>query len=110
MNNKFTLIFGGSGFIGQHLANKLGSSYLNLDIVSTEKNHQYCDVRNPIDIKSEKYINVETNGAMEPDDAIAMSARILQEQLQYFINFEEPEIDVATKEEESEIKFNRKRF
>ena len=36
-----------------------------------------------------------------------MSARILQEQLQYFINFEEPEIDDKTKEEESEIKFNR---
>ena len=52
-------------------------------------------------------LNVETNGAMEPDDAIAMSARILQEQLQYFINFEEPEIDLTTKEEESEIKFNR---
>jgi len=44
---------------------------------------------------------------MEPDDAIAMSARILQEQLQYFINFEEPVIDDKTKEEESEIKFNR---
>ena len=52
-------------------------------------------------------LNVETNGAMEPDDAIAMSARILQEQLQYFINFEEPVIDDKTKEEESEIKFNR---
>ena len=44
---------------------------------------------------------------MEPDDAIAMAARILQEQLQYFINFEEPEIDEKSKEEESEIKFNR---
>ena len=52
-------------------------------------------------------LNVETNGAMEPDDAVAMAARILQEQLQYFINFEEPEIDDKTKEEESEIKFNR---
>ena len=52
-------------------------------------------------------LNVETNGAIAPDDAIAMSARILQEQLQYFINFEEPEIDQTTKEEESEIKFNR---
>ncbi len=51
-------------------------------------------------------LNVETNGAMEPDDAIAMAARILQEQLQYFINFEEPEIDDKSKEEESEIKFN----
>ena len=52
-------------------------------------------------------LNVETNGAMEPDDAIAMAARILQEQLQYFINFEEPEVDEKTKEEESEVKFNR---
>ena len=52
-------------------------------------------------------LNVETNGSMEPDDAIAMSARILQEQLQYFINFEEPEIEDKSKEEESEIKFNR---
>ena len=52
-------------------------------------------------------LNVETNGSMEPDDAIAMAARILQEQLQYFINFEEPEIDDKSKEEESEIKLNR---
>ena len=52
-------------------------------------------------------LNVETNGAMEPDDAVAMGARILQEHLQYFINFEEPEIEDKTKEEDSEIKFNR---
>ena len=61
MNNQLSLIFGGSGFIGQHLANKLGSSYLNLDIVSTEKNYQYCDIRNPIDIKSEKTIDIIYN-------------------------------------------------
>ena len=52
-------------------------------------------------------LNVETNGAIESEDAIAMAARILQEQLQYFINFEEPEIDDKSKEEEAEIKFNR---
>ena len=52
-------------------------------------------------------LNVETNGAMEPDDAVAMAARILQEHLQYFINFEEPEIEDKSKEEDSEIKFNR---
>ena len=37
-------------------------------------------------------IEVETNGALSPDDAIALSARILQDQLQAFINFDEPEI------------------
>ena len=35
---------------------------------------------------------VETNGAISPDDAIALAARILQDQLQPFINFDEPEV------------------
>ena len=35
---------------------------------------------------------VETNGAIAPDDAIALAARILQDQLQPFINFDEPEV------------------
>ncbi len=35
---------------------------------------------------------VETNGVVTPDDAIALAARILQDQLQPFINFDEPEI------------------
>ena len=37
--------------------------------------------------------DVETNGVITPDDAIALSARILQDQLQAFINFDEPEIE-----------------
>ena len=36
--------------------------------------------------------DLETNGVISPDDAIALSARILQDQLQAFINFDEPEI------------------
>jgi len=36
--------------------------------------------------------NVETNGVISPDDAIALASRILQDQLQPFINFDEPEI------------------
>ena len=34
---------------------------------------------------------VETNGVITPDDAIALASRILQDQLQPFINFDEPE-------------------
>ncbi len=34
-------------------------------------------------------LEVETNGALKPDDAVAYAARILQDQLQTFINFEE---------------------
>ncbi len=43
---------------------------------------------------------VETNGAVKPDDAVALAARVLQDQLQLFINFEEPR--PATHEEKGE--------
>src|SRR5690606_19753858 len=51
-------------------------------------------------------LDVETNGAIKPEDAVALSARILQDQLQQFINFEEPELETAA-EEEGELPFNR---
>ncbi|HST94145.1 MAG TPA: DNA-directed RNA polymerase subunit alpha, partial [Microvirga sp.] len=35
-------------------------------------------------------MTVETNGAVTPEDAVAYAARILQDQLQVFVNFEEP--------------------
>ena len=35
-------------------------------------------------------MRLETNGAVTPEDAVALAARILQDQLQLFINFEEP--------------------
>jgi len=39
-------------------------------------------------------LDIETNGTVSPEDALAFSARILQDQLQTFVNFEEPEIVV----------------
>jgi DNA-directed RNA polymerase subunit alpha len=51
-------------------------------------------------------MEVETNGAVTPEDAVALAARILQDQLQLFINFEEPQ-SRETAEEKSEIPFNR---
>ena len=33
---------------------------------------------------------IETDGSIRPDDAIALAARILQDQLSIFVNFEEP--------------------
>ncbi len=50
-------------------------------------------------------LNIETNGALNPEDALAYSARILQDQLQTFINFDEPG-ELAREEEESELDFN----
>jgi DNA-directed RNA polymerase subunit alpha len=35
-------------------------------------------------------MTVETNGSISPEDAVAYAARILQDQLQVFVNFEEP--------------------
>ncbi len=40
-------------------------------------------------------LQVETNGAIAPEDAVAIAARILQDQLQLFINFEEPKAHIA---------------
>jgi len=51
-------------------------------------------------------LEVTTNGAVRPEDAVALAARILQDQLQLFINFEEPQ---AASEEErgEELPFNK---
>nr|WP_210281718.1 DNA-directed RNA polymerase subunit alpha [Pseudochelatococcus contaminans] len=38
---------------------------------------------------------VETNGSIAPDDAVAYAARILQDQLAVFVNFEEPRREEA---------------
>jgi DNA-directed RNA polymerase subunit alpha len=51
-------------------------------------------------------MTIETNGAVTPDDAVALAARILQDQLQLFINFEEPQA-VAEEEKKDELPFNK---
>jgi DNA-directed RNA polymerase subunit alpha len=51
-------------------------------------------------------MDVETNGTLTPEDAVAYAARILQDQLQLFINFEEPQVE-ERKEERPEPEFNR---
>ena len=50
-------------------------------------------------------LEVQTNGAVSPDDSIALAARILQDQLQPFINFDEPEIQQETTSQEK-LPFN----
>ncbi len=49
---------------------------------------------------------IETNGAVTPEDAVALAARILQDQLQLFINFDEPRL--ASEElRPAELPFNK---
>src|ERR1700720_4355089 len=40
-------------------------------------------------------LTIETNGAVSPEDALAYAARILQDQLNVFVNFEEPKREAA---------------
>tara|TARA_Y100001960_G_C14216026_1_gene606646 strand:- start:41 stop:628 length:588 start_codon:yes stop_codon:yes gene_type:complete len=51
-------------------------------------------------------LDIETNGTVTPEDAVAYAARILQDQLQLFINFEEPKTEEKV-EEQIEPEFNR---
>src|SRR6185295_8211831 len=50
-------------------------------------------------------MTLETNGAVTPENAVAYAARILQDQLQVFINFEEPKERVAD-EAKPDLAFN----
>ena len=42
-------------------------------------------------------MTIETNGAVGPEDALAYAARILQDQLNVFVNFEEPRKEQAAR-------------
>ncbi|ADP72208.1 DNA-directed RNA polymerase, alpha subunit [Rhodomicrobium vannielii ATCC 17100] len=50
-------------------------------------------------------LDVETNGAVSPEDAVALAARIIQDQLSIFVNFEEPRKEVA-EERIPQLEFN----
>ena len=51
-------------------------------------------------------LEVETDGTVSPDNAVALAARILQDQVQRFISFEEPVIE-EREEAPEEPEFNR---
>ena len=51
-------------------------------------------------------MEVETNGSISAEDALAYSARIFQDQLAMFVNFDEPQ-EVAISEAPKEPEFNR---
>ena len=51
-------------------------------------------------------MEVETNGSISAEDATAYSARIFQDQLAMFVNFDEPQ-EVIVREKPTEPEFNR---
>lgn len=50
-------------------------------------------------------MGIQTDGSLKPDDAVALAARIMQDQLQVFINFEEP-VAKEMKKESVGLPFN----
>jgi DNA-directed RNA polymerase subunit alpha len=51
-------------------------------------------------------LDVTTSGAVTPEDSVALAARILQDQLQLFINFDEPQTALE-EEKKDELPFNK---
>ena len=50
-------------------------------------------------------MNIETDGSVRPEDSIALAARIVQDQLSVFVNFEEPKKE-QTFQQQPELVFN----
>ena len=50
-------------------------------------------------------MKVETDGSLAPDDAVAFAARILQDQLSIFVNFDEPEA-AGRQDDDDGLEFN----
>jgi DNA-directed RNA polymerase subunit alpha len=50
-------------------------------------------------------MEIETNGSVRPEDTVALAARIVQDQLSVFVNFEEPKKE-TTFERQPELVFN----
>ena len=51
-------------------------------------------------------LTIETDGSVTPEDAVAFAARIMQDQLNPFINFDEPQSEAVVDQVE-ELPFNR---
>jgi len=55
-------------------------------------------------------LEIQTDGSIRPEDALALAARILQDQLSVFINFEEPKESVSTAEDQRISELNENLF
>lgn len=52
-------------------------------------------------------MEVQTNGSLTPEDSLALAARIMQDQLQVFVNFDEPEVKKIAEELQSDLPFSK---
>ena len=52
-------------------------------------------------------MEIDTDGSISPRDAVGVASKILQDQLQVFINFDVSEVPDTSDEDETESKFNK---
>ena len=52
-------------------------------------------------------MQIETDGTLSVEDAVALAARILQDQLSGFVNFEEPQAAGMADEPKDDLPFSR---
>ena len=50
-------------------------------------------------------MKIDTDGSITPEDAVAFAARILQDQLGIFVNFDEPE-SASRQDDDDGLEFN----
>ena len=101
----------GKGYVpaGQHSEEELPIGMIPIDglfspvrRVSYKVDHTRVGQRTDFD---KLILDVETNGSLTPEDVVALAARILQDQLQKFINFEEP-LAVEENYQETELPYS----
>ena len=96
----------GKGYISaqEHVFDDLPIGTIPIDSVFSPVKRVFYNVQNTRVGQSIGYdkliLNIETNGAMKPEDALACAAKIAQDQMTVFINFEEGEVATSKKETE----------
>jgi DNA-directed RNA polymerase subunit alpha len=69
--------------------------------------YNVSNTREGLSIDYDKHtMEIETNGSVASDDCLAFAARILQDQLSLFVNFDEPK-EVVVQPTQSEPEFNK---
>ena len=104
------IVTSGKGYktASEHEKLAYGNEFISLDSIFSPVTRCSFDIRNSRIGSSTEYdkllLTVETNGSIKPDLALALSAKIFQEQLQVFINFKE--VAEVKKPEETSLPFD----
>ena len=110
LNMEMTIATGRGYIPAERHANGIGLGYIPIDALFSPIKKVNFTVTNARVGQQTDYdkltLEVWTNGAVTPDDAVAYAAKILKEQLNIFINFEEKAEPVAEPVDEEQEKLN----